>query len=851
MKLAAARTNLNEFDKTWVLPQDYDTENDPDEIINSIEKLNNWKDEKTAFLIQYDWFEALKDYLSENATRPGSIDQRPLVSDDNTLLSGLEEMIDYSIVSPKLWASLVSEFGLIGPALERNVLSIGSPSQREPFLDVYPPHFQLTILLNEDTQSASMYSAFPIRDGTLEAQMFRFSEASTVQEMEETVSDLLKLERGKFRLWYANQNYPIPPTISLDEFLKLGFMTLLSDDMNSMSLYELNIDRGLLVVELLCADGIWPTNLVLPKQTTSEGLVGIGGLYNLGNTCYMNSAIQCMFHTRELTGYFITNEYEKDVNYTNPLGMNGKVALSYASLVKQMNQQKPGSAIAPSSFKRIIGEFNTSFLGFSQQDSQEFIAFFLDGLHEDLNRVRKKPYVERPDLFEDNQQKVEQVANQCWEAYKKRNDSIVVSLFQGMYKSTLKCQQCQQISIVFDPFMYLTLPLPCEKRWKKCLTFMPDTPNQKPVALTLELDMDASISDMKNEVITKLSEMSIYVDTLLSCDIYWGKVHRIHYDHQKIRKAISKSDNIVLYGQKCCGDIVYAPVISASARDDICGAYQYRDAFGMPLQIQLPIGWVKQETIRESIISAYYATTGVGVGNNDFSILAYQSLKSNNAWEKTAETEVQKLTVLDEELVHVDAGTVFVAEWDEALKDKCFARGKMWIYGQQQPSTTETVTLNDCMREFSKPEKLSAKDAWYCPNCKDFRPATKTMEIWKLPKILVIHLNRFSCRKSWRRGKRNDLVTFPIEGLKLSEGSQNEWSTGTKDSFRPETCTKKYNLYAVDNHYGYMSSGHYTAFAKDFVSKKFYHFDDASQQLITEDDLVSPAAYVLFYELTE
>jgi len=41
-----------------------------------------------------------------------------------------------------------------------------------------------------------------------------------------------------------------------------------------------------------------------------------------------------------------------------------------------------------------VGRFKPEFSGYQQQDSQELMAFLLDGLHEDLNRIKKKPYVE-------------------------------------------------------------------------------------------------------------------------------------------------------------------------------------------------------------------------------------------------------------------------------------------------------------------------------------------------------------------------------------------------------------------------------------------------------------------------
>ena len=41
-----------------------------------------------------------------------------------------------------------------------------------------------------------------------------------------------------------------------------------------------------------------------------------------------------------------------------------------------------------------VGRFKPEFSGYQQQDSQELMAFLLDGLHEDLNRIKRKPYVE-------------------------------------------------------------------------------------------------------------------------------------------------------------------------------------------------------------------------------------------------------------------------------------------------------------------------------------------------------------------------------------------------------------------------------------------------------------------------
>ena len=59
-----------------------------------------------------------------------------------------------------------------------------------------------------------------------------------------------------------------------------------------------------------------------------------------------------------------------------------------------------------------------------------------------------------------------ELARESWADYKKRNDSRVVDVFHGQLKSKLVCPDCSEISIKFDPFCYLSLPLPAKQdRW--------------------------------------------------------------------------------------------------------------------------------------------------------------------------------------------------------------------------------------------------------------------------------------------------------------------------------------------------------------------------------------------------
>jgi ubiquitin carboxyl-terminal hydrolase 4/11/15 len=130
------------------------------------------------------------------------------------------------------------------------------------------------------------------------------------------------------------------------------------------------------------------------------------------------------------------------------------------------------------------------------------------------------------------------------------------------------------------------------------------------------------------------------------------------------------------------------------------------------------------------------------------------------------------------------------------------------------PSSDSRLTLYDCLNCFMLEETLSGNDKWYCNKCKDHVVATKKMEVYRTPEILIIHLKRFSHNRSTMFGTRkiSDKIDFPIDGLNMS--SYVLQNTHGKPVI--------YDLYAVSNHFGSLAGGHYTAFAKNPIFNKWY-----------------------------
>ncbi|KAM0434466.1 hypothetical protein ACHAPT_003562 [Fusarium lateritium] len=272
--------------------------------------------------------------------------------------------------------------------------------------------------------------------------------------------------------------------------------------------------------------------------------VGAVGLQNLGNTCYMNSALQCVRSVEELTKYFLTDDYAGEVNKTNPLGYNGKVAMTYGNLLKEIYTEGRTSVV-PRDFKTTIGRCRPTFSGWGQQDSQEFLGFLLDGLQEDLSRVKKKPYIEKPDSTDDminNPAAIKEMADQVWDITRRRDDSVIADLFTGMYKSTLKCPECGKISITFDPFNNLTLPLPVEDVWHGTVTFLPLS--DVPVSIEVELPKHSAIEQLKQFVSIRTG---VPPERLMGGEEFKDRFFKIYDNTQDVSEEIGKSDIVTFH----------------------------------------------------------------------------------------------------------------------------------------------------------------------------------------------------------------------------------------------------------------------------------------------------------------
>lgn len=205
--------------------------------------------------------------------------------------------------------------------------------------------------------------------------------------------------------------------------------------------------------------------------------LGKTGLTNLGNTCYMNSVIQCLISTPPLTRFFMDGSFKRYINMRNSLGTQGRLAEAFSDLIRSMWSGQ-SLVISPTSFRYAIAGFAPQFKGTEQHDSQEFLSFLLDGLHEDLkSEPQPPPLGEQPEGSEADDAMMERLpsyeaSNIAWQRYLRRENSIVVSLFQGQFKNQLRCSKCNKTSTTYNSFMYLALPIKAKSSGRQPQTLL-------------------------------------------------------------------------------------------------------------------------------------------------------------------------------------------------------------------------------------------------------------------------------------------------------------------------------------------------------------------------------------------
>ena len=568
---------------------------------------------------------------------------------------------------------------------------------------------------------------------------------------------------------------------------------------------------------------------------------------NLGNTCYMNSSIACLSNCSELTSYFLSEEYnyENEINEKTKQGTRGKLPRKWYELLKEywLSNDSYGN---PSSFKNTMGNFAPRFSGYGQQDSNEFMIFFLDFMNEDLNKNSEKKYEEIKEQ-QSNENDID-CAKRFWNYFLHRNNSIITDLFTGLFKNCVSCE-CGYTSITYQPFNILQLPIPDEKKFKNKdnieieINFYNDTESiiyTYKIKINKKMD-EITINDLKKEmnkygvienenyiffeVAEKILIKFLSLETKLSDISEISKIYcfKVKSDKSKFvplyifidKEEQSNYPRIIEINKNTeLKHIIkqFYEYIKEYLNDNNIDSSYYYDRFINQNKKNLPFQFIfkKDEENKIDLINLYLKNSSIDINDCLTKIEKEKYYFSIN---------IHSSNELTKKPINLN-----VFEEKELKK-----QSRNFYYG----SRNNNISLEDCFEAFREEETLKRGNEWYCCKCKKHVLAKKKMDLFYLPKLFVICLKRFSKGRYW--GKNDDNVDFKINNMNMKD-----FVCG------PDKDNSIYDCFAVSQHYGSTGGGHYTAICKN-IDGNWYGYNDSSCHRASESEVVSSAAYVIFY----
>merc|ERR1719397_107468 len=586
------------------------------------------------------------------------------------------------------------------------------------------------------------------------------------------------------------------------------------------------------------------------------------GLYNIGNSCFMNSALQALLHCPPLQKYFSMGIHKHEVSDSSDHGTRGALPSVFGDLLEQC-WGGDVRAVAPRAVKRIVCNYHPAFRGYQQHDSQEFLNYIIDALNEDLNRVREKQYTTLPDS---NYRDDALVAREWLQSYLDRNCSVVTDLFQGQFKSSTKWE-CGRVNNIFTAFtmISMSLPEPSAKVVTVIINFKEATrspmkyalkvkPNEHPEHMRQRLSRLSGI-DPRKMLFAEFEGAAIYII---------GQIRTLRIEHFAVRRnllifeipqikvpsttmapfEIGQYFDVLDHQERWCEATIYKIWYPPHLREN--REPQRGDGLDAPKITRprfratsegrdvrkgriLRINYINYDSRWDENISEFaprfapHRTRSLRNRRKNFGdldipddVIFYQFVNRrlvpiDDYFFRKSEATILGFPVLMihdpcKELRNIDlyhwawarftkftnggaeedrpfvlkkvrkdglscsfcdwdrgctgcsiplnrmkaglrSGQSIAIDWNEKFwrqyvnEDALIENGVVdhLTVSENDDSVNKPVDISHCLKSFSEDEKL---DKVYCSDCKDFTAATKKIELWATPKVLILHLKR-------------------------------------------------------------------------------------------------------------
>lgn len=789
---------------------------------------NKMSENETWCLVAEKWYTDWTDSLDNEKKKIGEIDNSILLfsnqKDKNQKVKlNLKNGRDYRLVPKELWELIQQWYGG-GPIIERVV--------RNKTVDVYPLHFKVK-RYNNNSNEDFRFIEFAFCGRITFSELLKELKATFFpsETKEDEIIVLKSINNTPYKLLDTNQLQNEPINTIFKRIYNQELVVALKTD----KILEILNKRKFKLYQKFgnmkfpsYSKRYYPQHLLRegtafrPNEYLDQGCVGLN---NMGNSCYLNSIVQCLTKNKLLKDYFL--ELEKNGISINK--KNKKVALAFSKLMKDFYSNKSKS-VYPRELKEIIGRSNPRFATRQQQDSSEFLLILLELLHNDLKKPLKKP-------LENGKTKEE-----------KKETSIIHENFQGQFRIEKFCTSCKQKTENFDDFGLLILSVP-EKIESSITIFNNANPMKQPRKCKFDINKDKTVGDLV-QMIAKFEEIDLKDHIILLAGV--SKSER------KIEGIFRSSLPLTEIADKKCYGFVFKKEENYEEEMNI---FVSLNKFLPPFIIR-----VKQfETTKGiDIFEKCFESIKRYIRIHVMQVLQNKELREN-CFSIDKEESDEALNGGEEPTfkLFLDSGTeIFYSNdlvkfFDKETRKKIdlkmvIPESSSVCYNLNSKNTIDIkhIALEELPENNQKGKvdlmsliklELSQEDVFQkCEKCGKKCIVKTKRDLWKTPETLIIQFKRFRSDKNAGR-KIRTFIDFS-DVLEISKDL-----TKTKDQ-----KSVKYQLYAISNHIGStLTLGHYTSYAKIFNKKikkdVWISFNDENMTEVEEAQTRTNDAYLLFY----
>ncbi|XP_066513586.1 ubiquitin carboxyl-terminal hydrolase 20 isoform X3 [Hoplias malabaricus] len=536
---------------------------------------------------------------------------------------------------------------------------------------------------------------------------------------------------------------------------------------------------------------------------------GLTGMKNIGNTCYMNAALQALSNCPPLTQFFL--------ECSGLVRTDKKPALckSYQKLISELWHKKRPSYVVPTNLFHGIKMVNPMFRGYAQQDTQEFLRCLMDQLHEEL----KEPLADGNDSSSDADPETDHNLDNCNNGDGDRSPSEDDFLSCDSSSGSERCDgergngagggeaalQIQDECVGARGMEGISEKEKLKEKRKE----------DKGEERTQEVDEDADVDTAVQEDLTETA----------------GEQAGLIRNIQSLGNTEPNNEASMHrpYSRPCSPTQERYTKLSSnlprSSPKRASPVYTFKKA-------QMLLGAKKKKQSRfRSVISDIF----------DGSILSLVQCLTCDRVSTTVETfqdlslpipgkeDLAKLHSSIHQSAPAKVGVCSDTYTSQGWISYIMESIRSWFWGPM-------VTLEDCLAAFFAADELKGDNMYSCERCKKLRNGVKYCKVLQLPEILCIHLKRFRHEVMYSF-KISSHVSFPLEGLDLKPFL-------AKESLSQVTT---FDLLSVICHQGTAGSGHYIAYCQNVINGQWYEFDDQYVTEVHETVVQNAEAYVLFY----